>query len=113
MEEPVKLLKAIADRNRLRILYLLQARKMCVCELAFVLGITQPGVSKHLKKLSGAGIVGSEQDRLWTNYRLKDADETAGAILSYLRKRLIEDPVFKKDLRKMRKIKRARLCSEK
>jgi len=113
MEELAKLLKAAADKNRLRILCLLQTRKMCVCELAFVLGITQPAVSRHLKKLSEAGIVGSEQDHFWTNYCLKDGDETAGAILSCLRKRLINDPVFKKDFRKMKKINRSRLCGGK
>jgi ArsR family transcriptional regulator, arsenate/arsenite/antimonite-responsive transcriptional repressor len=113
MEELAKLLKAVADKNRLRILCLLQTRKMCVCELAFVLGITQPAVSKHLKKLGEAGIVGSEQDRFWTNYRLKGGDKTAGAILSCLRKRLISDPVFKQDLRKMKKINRSRICREK
>ena len=42
MKELEKLLKALADKNRLRILKLLEVRKMCVCELASVLGITQP-----------------------------------------------------------------------
>lgn len=113
MKELAKLLKAAADKNRLRILCLLQTRKMCVCELAFVLGITQPAVSKHLKKLSEARIVGSEQDHFWTNYFLKDENEIACAILSCIRKRLIKDPVFKKDLRKMKKINRVRICYEK
>lgn len=113
MEELAKLLKAIADKNRLRILHLLQTRKMCVCELVFVLGITQPSISKHLKKLSEAGIVGSEQDHFWTNYCLKDSNETANAILSCLRKQLINDPVLKKDLGKLKKTNRTRLCCKK
>lgn len=113
MEELAKLLKAIADKNRLRILHLLQARKMCVCELAFILGITQPSVSKHLKKLSEAGIIRSEQDHFWTNYCLRDSNETASAILSCLRKRLINDPILEKDLGKMKKINRTQLCYKK
>jgi len=113
MEELAKLLKAIADKNRLRILCLLQIRKMCVCELAFVLGITQPSVSRHLKKLSAEGILGSEQDHFWTNYCLEDSSEIAGSILSSLRKRLINDPVFKEDLRKVKKINRTQLCRKK
>lgn len=113
MEELAKSLKAVADKNRLRILHLLQTRTMCVCELAFVLGITQPSVSKHLKKLSEADIIESEQDHFWTNYCLKDSDETANAILSCLKKRLINDPVLKKDLEKLKKADRTRLCCKK
>jgi ArsR family transcriptional regulator len=112
MEELAKLLKAIADKNRLRILHLLQARKMCVCELAFILGITQPSVSKHLKKLSEAGIIRGEQDHFWTNYCLRESNETA-AILSCLRKRLINEPILKKDLRKVRRVNRTQLCCKK
>ena len=57
MEILDKTLKAFADSNRLRILKLLEKKKMCVCELAFVLGITQPSVSKHLKKLTSTGLI--------------------------------------------------------
>ena len=57
-----KVLKAVADRNRLRILKLLESKHMCVCELAFVLGIKQPSVSRHLKKLKEAGLIDNEQD---------------------------------------------------
>ncbi|MBN1585893.1 MAG: winged helix-turn-helix transcriptional regulator [Candidatus Omnitrophica bacterium] len=66
----MSILKALSDRNRLRIFKLLERRKMCVCELAFVLGIKQPSVSRHLKKMKDAGIVDSEQDGLWTQYFL-------------------------------------------
>ncbi|OFZ71231.1 MAG: hypothetical protein A2451_14015, partial [Bdellovibrionales bacterium RIFOXYC2_FULL_39_8] len=45
-------------------------KKLCVCELAELLDITQPSVSKHLKKLKEAGLISSEQDGFWTNYYL-------------------------------------------
>ena len=48
MRELMLVLKAVADKNRMRILKMLEQKSMCVCELAAVLGIKQPSVSKHL-----------------------------------------------------------------
>ena len=63
-------IKAAADRNRLRILKLLQIRPMCVCELTAVLGIAQPSVSRHLMLLRNAGLVADQRDGQWIEYRL-------------------------------------------
>jgi ArsR family transcriptional regulator len=104
------LLKALADKNRLRILKLLERRKMCVCELAFVIGITQPSVSKHLKKLSRAGIIGSEQDGFWTRYFLRDDKWALKTLLGCLEKALNGEDIIKKDAQRLRKVKRARVC---
>ena len=48
MRELIKVFKAVADKNRLRIFKMLQHKKMCVCELAAVLDISPPSVSRHL-----------------------------------------------------------------
>ena len=113
METLDKTLKAFADINRLRILKLLEKnKKMCVCELAFVLGITQPSVSKHLKKLLGAGLIESEQDGFWTNYFIKPDNQYGRILLNNLRQWLNDDNVIKKDLEKAKKSDRAELCSK-
>jgi ArsR family transcriptional regulator len=52
MRELVKVFKALADKNRLRILKMLQYKKMCVCELSAALAITRPSVSRHLSQLN-------------------------------------------------------------
>lgn len=113
MQQLEELLKTLADKNRLRIIKLLETRKMCVCELAFVLGITQPSVSKHLKKLNQAGLIGSEQDRFWTNYYLKTSDKFLKIPLSCIKKYLNSDSVVKEDLKKLKKVNRSRLCCKK
>ena len=113
MKELEKLLKALADKNRLRIVKLLETRKMCVCELAFVLGITQPSVSRHLKKLTAAGVIGSEQDRFWTNYYLRDNNKSLNILLSCLKKGLNSDSQIKEDLVKLKKVNRTKLCCRK
>jgi len=56
-------IKALADRHRLRIVNLLlraDGEPVCVCEFEPVLGLSQGTVSHHLKKLVGAGLVARE-----------------------------------------------------
>ena len=68
----VKVMKALSDPNRVRIIKLLQQKTLCVCELRSLLGLAQPTVSKHLKVLEQAGLVGYAKDGLWVNYCLAD-----------------------------------------
>lgn len=62
------IIKALADEKRARILKLLSRGRFCVCELASILRITQPAVSRHLKKLKAAGLIDGEQKGFWTDY---------------------------------------------
>ncbi|MBD3264067.1 MAG: metalloregulator ArsR/SmtB family transcription factor [Candidatus Omnitrophica bacterium] len=110
MNELEKVLKACSDKNRIRILKLLQRRKLCVCEIAFVLGITQPSVSRHLKKLKDAGLVQAEQYSFWTNYFLEAGNIYAVQILSSMRRWLQNDKAIKEDLKKLKRAKRNELC---
>ena len=53
-------LKALADPTRLRLLSLMLAApglEACTCDLTEPLGLTQPTVTHHLKKLASAGLV--------------------------------------------------------
>ena len=52
-----RLLKAIADDTRLRMLNLLQHHDLCVCELETLLGISQSNASRHLNKLTNTGLL--------------------------------------------------------
>ncbi len=103
-------LKACADKNRIRILKLLEKRKLCVCEIAFVLGITQPSVSRHLKKLKKAGFIEAQQDSFWTNYILESKNKYAKSVLSLVKKWLNDSEVLKKDFIKLKKANRIKLC---
>lgn len=62
----------LAEPIRRRILDLLRERDHTVGELVEVLGISQPGVSKHLKVLRQAGLVSVRQDaqRRWYELRV-------------------------------------------
>ena len=52
-----KLVGAIGDSNRMKILLLLSKREMCVCELESALGLPQPTVSHHLGLLEQADLL--------------------------------------------------------
>ena len=70
MQEFVRLMKVLSDPNRVKIVALLGARELCVCELTFLLGVAQPTVSKHLRILEDAGLVAFRKEGNWIIYRL-------------------------------------------
>jgi ArsR family transcriptional regulator len=67
-----RLFKALADRNRLRILSLLAGADdaVCVCKLEPALGLAQPTVSYHLKLLVEAGLLERERRGRFGFYRI-------------------------------------------
>ena len=93
MKSFIKIMKALSDPNRVKIIKMLQKKKMCVCELRAVLNLAQPTVSKHLKILEEAGLVESEKDKLWVNYLLTNNPESpyASSMLKQLKKWLNEE----------------------
>jgi ArsR family transcriptional regulator len=66
------LFKGFADPTRIRILSLLAAGELCVCDMVDVLRLPQPTVSRHLAYLRRAGLVeGTRASRL-AHYRLAE-----------------------------------------
>ena len=65
-------LKIIADPKRLRILYLLNEGSLCLCELEYILDLSQPTITHHVKKLKEVGIIRLEKDGRWTISKLLD-----------------------------------------
>jgi ArsR family transcriptional regulator len=66
-------LKALADRHRLRIVNLLlqaDGEAVCVCEIQPLLGLSQGTVSHHLKQLLGAGILEREMRGTYSYFSL-------------------------------------------
>ena len=76
-------LKALADPVRLRLFtWLVTSDEVCVCDFPDV-GVSQPTVSHHLKKLRDAGLVDAERRGTWVHYRAVDgAHDQLGALLS-------------------------------
>jgi ubiquinone/menaquinone biosynthesis C-methylase UbiE/DNA-binding transcriptional ArsR family regulator len=72
----VSQLKAAGDETRVRLLALLRQGERTVKELTEILRQSQPRISRHLKVLADAGLVGRSPEGSWVYYRL--ADEAAG-----------------------------------
>ena len=68
-----RMFRAFADRNRLRILYLLSDGEMCVGDLVEALGVPQPRVSRHLAYLRKSELVQVRKEGLWSFYSLTPA----------------------------------------
>lgn len=66
----VKIIKALADENRLAILQLLKSGEKCGCVLLEELNITQPTLSHHMKILCDANIVDSKKSGKWMHYSI-------------------------------------------
>ena len=64
------LFKALADATRLRILRLLMAGEVCVCDIHETLRIPQAKASRHLAYLRRAGLVTTRREGLWIHYHL-------------------------------------------
>jgi ArsR family transcriptional regulator len=94
MKTFVKVMKALSDPNRVKIIKLLQQKVMCVCELQAALKISQPSVSKHLKILEEAGLVDYHKDGLWVNYYLSDGRQSpyAASLMGNIKHWLNDDP---------------------
>ena len=78
-----ELFRALGDPARVRIVNVLATsdEPVCVCELIEPLGLSQPTVSHHLKKLLDAGLLEREQRGRWAYFSLKrDAVEKLAAV---------------------------------
>jgi ArsR family transcriptional regulator, arsenate/arsenite/antimonite-responsive transcriptional repressor len=71
------LFKGFADPTRIRILNLLAAGELCVCDLVALLRLSQPTVSRHLAYLRRSGLVVARPDLKFTYYRLADPSNLA------------------------------------
>lgn len=116
MKQFTKIMKALSDPNRVKIVKLLQHKSdMCVCELKSLLHIAQPTVSKHLKILEEAGLVEYRKEGLWVNYSLANGTSSpyVAGILRELRPWLEDQPELSEILKKAPFVSRQQICRRK
>jgi ArsR family transcriptional regulator len=95
---------ALADENRLRLLYLMKEGEICVCYLQRVLQTNQPKISRHLAYLKRAGLVEARRDGKWMHYRLKKLESGCEKLFSETLNRLANEPLIKKDAERLKQI---------
>ncbi len=99
-------IKALADRQRVRILMLLEPGEICVCQIVEVLSLAPSTVSKHLSLLSAAGLVDSRKVGRWVHYSLpeKTPNPAVGPALEWLQEALRRDLTIARDREKRREV---------
>jgi ArsR family transcriptional regulator len=112
VKEFIKVMKALSDPNRVKIVKMLQLKSLCVCEMQAALGIAQPTVSNHLKVLEDAGLVSYRKSGLWVNYAVSDGSSSpyAATLLGNLKHWLHEDPEMARLLEAIPTIDRELIC---
>jgi len=106
MRAALRITKALADLQRVRILMMLQAGELCVCQIVEVLGLAPSTVSKHLSILSAAGLVASRKEGRWAYYRLPEGADGAFArpVLKWLGAALKNGDATAQDAKKLRAV---------
>jgi len=114
MKKIIKILKALSDDNRLRIICLLSHKKeLCVCEIQEIIGLSQPTISFDLKKLEEAEVITYSKSGLWVNYTINEnLDTTLKNIINLLVNEAKKDKKIREDLIKAEKVSRLEICKK-
>lgn len=112
MRVHLKIFKALSDRNRLRVVKMLEIKSMCVCEITSVLNLAPSTVSKHLNLLQEAGLIQSSKKGKWVDFHLpvQSSLPLVSQMLRNLRRELNEDPQVVEDSQNAQKVDRTLIC---
>jgi len=104
MDHAVTTLKALADRNRLRIVQALgSSQELCACQITGLLEVTGATTSRHLGVLEQAGLVAKRRDGRWIWYRLNQTPGTA-ALLAWIQDSTADEAQTSRDRQSLREI---------
>ena len=103
--ELIQIYECLCDVTRLRVLNVLGQGPLCVCHFQEILGEPQVKISKHLAYLRARGLVEVEREGNWMIYELpvKPSRELK-ANLACLQDCARENPVFQRDLARLKKL---------
>lgn len=108
MEELLAGLKAVAESTRVRILFALSHGELNVSELTYILGQSQPRVSRHLRLLAEAGLLSRHKEGNWVLFRLRQ-EGLGGALARALVDMLPgRDKELSGDLARLQEVRRSR-----
>ncbi len=108
METLLSGLRAAGEPTRLRLLALLSRNELTVSELTWILGQSQPRVSRHLKLLSEAHLVDRIQEGAWAFYRLADGGPATKILTALVALLPGDDPELNRDFQRLEAVKRDR-----
>jgi len=110
MNDLLNIFKALSDETRIRILKLLEAGELCVCDIVAALDMIQPKVSFHLCVLKEAGLLKDRKQGKWIHYRLDESDIFRRFLILSVLERISESLIHedKKRLKEFLKAKKVK-----
>lgn len=103
MKNPLEIMKALSDRNRLRVAAALMTQEeLCACHLIELLKVTGATASRHMDILLRAGLVQSRKAGRWVHYKLNPS--AAAPLFQWLETEFQNDPDIKADRKALIKI---------
>lgn len=113
IDELEKIFKALSDRNRIRILKMLQKKSLCVCEIREILDLAVSTVSKHLSILREAGLISDWKEGKWINYKINpQPSQIASNAILFVQLQIEEDAAIMKDRKMTCCVDRNILCGK-
>ena len=89
MNNLLSILKAISDKNRLRILSaLLSHEELCACQITELLQVAGATASRHLSLMVNAGILKNRKNGRWIYFRINTQDISLGPIFKWVKHKL-------------------------
>jgi ArsR family transcriptional regulator, arsenate/arsenite/antimonite-responsive transcriptional repressor len=115
MRDLIKITKALADENRVRVLLALRGGELCACQITELFGLAPSTMSKHMSILYQAGLVDSRKEGRWIYFRLPDgkASATVKRAIDWVTRAAEEESRIKEDagaLKKILKLDPSELC---
>ena len=102
------MLRAAGEATRLRILALLAKGELNVKDLTQILGQSQPRISRHLKLMAEAGLIGRFREGSWVFFRLAETGGEAALAAAIVASLDPADPVFARDQARASAVQKAR-----
>lgn len=105
MQRTLSILKALSDRNRLRVVAaLMHHNELCACQITELLEIRGATVSRHMALLTGAGLIESQKEGRWVFYRLSSNFKASKKLFEWLTRELQQNPELDADEERLQKI---------
>ena len=106
MREFIKITKALAEPNRVRVLLALRRRELCVCQIIELSHLAPSTISKHLSILNHAGLIVPRKTERWVYYRLpgREAPVAVREAIEWVHKSLNHSPEAETDRKKLKQV---------
>jgi len=83
MADLLRILKAMADPTRLRLLAILDIEELSVNELVRIMGMGQSRISRHLAVLKDAGLLAQRREGTWSYYSIPATVQDGGVLNAF------------------------------